>query len=229
MPKESRISDNAEIYKPRKQQTEKEKLRDMPMKKKLAYLWEYYRVPAFVTIAALALISYTIYTIASPKVDVKFNAIIMENPFDEQVLEDCKADFSEYLKLDPQKEKVDFNSSFYKPETMGEILTTYVAAQEIDVIIARESVFATYAYIGYFDRLSDQLPTDLYSSLTNQFYLSDTQENTEKNAYGIYLTDTALFKNHSISTDPYVLGIVTNSKHKENGVEFLRYLFQLFP
>jgi hypothetical protein len=71
MPKQSRLGDNAEIYQPRKNQSEKEKLSDMPFKKRVDYLWEYYRAPAFVIIVAAALVIYIIYTIFSPKAKIE--------------------------------------------------------------------------------------------------------------------------------------------------------------
>jgi ABC-type molybdate transport system substrate-binding protein len=75
------------------------------------------------------------------------------------------------------------------------------------------------------DKLSDQLPTDVYSSLTDNFYISDLEEDKQKSVYGVYLTDTKLFKENANNEDPYVLGIIANSKHKANTVEFIRFLF----
>ena len=112
---------------------------------------------------------------------------------------------------------------------MKQALTTFVAAAEVDVIIAPESEFESYAKLGFFDKLSDQLPTDLYSLLTDYFYISQLQEDPEKSVYGIYLSDTDLFKENANNTDPYIIGIVGNSKHKQNSIEFIRYLFHLYP
>ena len=78
---------------------------------------------------------------------------------------------------------------------------------------------------GYMDKLSDQLPTDIYSSLTDYVYVSATEEDAEKNVYGIYLTETKLFQENANNTDPYILGIIVNSGHKVNAVEFIRTLF----
>jgi hypothetical protein len=233
MPKQTKLGENAEIYQPRKKQTEREKLRELPTKKKITYLWEYYRVPAFVVIASVALISYIIYIMVSPKVETKLYAAIIDNTVNEQTLTEYQTAFAKHLNLDPKKEAVNFNSNFYfngaDEVTSRQVLTTYIAAKEVDVIIAPESEFKNFAYYGYLDKLSNSLPTDLYSSMTNRFYISDSQDDKEKNAYGIYLTDSDLFKNNTDNSDPYVLGIVVNSNYKDNAVEFIRYLFHLFP
>jgi predicted PolB exonuclease-like 3'-5' exonuclease len=105
MPKQSRLGDNAEIYQPRKVQSEKEKLSGMPMKKRLAYLWEYYRIMALSVVLGIGLVSYIIYTIVVPKADIQLNVIFVSNLIDEQVLEDYRSQLSEYLHLDSLKSR----------------------------------------------------------------------------------------------------------------------------
>jgi len=132
MPKHTVLGDSAEIYQPRKKQSEKEKLREMPFKKRFAYLWEYYKIHAFVFIAVVALISYIIYLIVTPKVEAKFYAALINNSISEQVLTDYQNDFSEHLNLDPKTERVDFNSTFYFNEASDyntrQVFSTYIAA-----------------------------------------------------------------------------------------------------
>jgi hypothetical protein len=231
MPKQTKLSEDAVIYQPREEQTEKEKLREMPPGKRLSYLWEYYRVHALIIVGVIALISYIIHSIATPDVETQFYAAMINSTIDTEVLAEYQADFADYLQIDPGTQSVEFNSTFYFNESneytmnMKQVLSTYVAAQEIDVIIAPESEFANYAYYGYMDKLSDQLPTDVYSSLTDNFYITDVEDDKQKSVYGIYLTDTKLFKVNANNEDPYVLGIIANSKHKANTVEFVRFLF----
>ncbi len=230
MPKQTRLGDTAEIYQPRKRQSEKEKLSEMPMKKKLAYLWYYYKIHALVIILTVAIISYFIYTVVTPKTDIRLNAVFLQNAIDDKVLEDYRLQLSDYLKVDKSKKQdIEFNTNFYDVGQALAPLNAFVAARELDVMIVPESEFENFAKNGFFDKLSEQLPTDLYSLMTNRFYITSQTDDTEKNAYGIYLTDTDLYKNNSVSTEPYVLGIVANSKHKDNAVEFIRYLFQQFP
>lgn len=230
MPKQTKLDEQAVIYQPRKQQTEKEKLRDMTFKDKLAYLYEYYKIHAAVAVAAIALIIYFIYEITTPDINPAFYAAIINSAVDPTKLDEYSTDFSEYLQLNPKRESVDLNDTFYMTNdsmtNSSQILTTYIAAKEVDVIIAPESDFKNYAYYGYCANLSDELPTDIYSSLTNNFYVSDTEEDTDKVAYGIYLSDTDLFNGATYNSEPYVLGIVSNYPHEDQTIEFIRYLFK---
>jgi hypothetical protein len=232
MPKQTKLGDDAQIYQPMKVQTEKEKLREMKtLKEKLSYLWEYYKLYAIGAVAVIALIIYIVYVILHPNPADRFYAAIIDNTIDEAIWEEYEADFAEHLELDLEKESIELNPSYYfsgdatYSANMQQAFSTYLGAGEIDVIIAPESTFHNYAYYGTCDKLSEQLPTDVYSSLTDYFYITDTEEDAQKGVYGIYLTDTTLFKDNADNTEPYILGIVPNAKNKENAVEFIRYLF----
>ncbi len=231
MPKETRLEEDAVIYQPRQKLTEKQKLKDMNFQDKIGYLWDYYRIHAIVIIGAIALISYIIYEIITPNIETQFYAAIINNSISDEVWEQYDAKFSEYLDLDPKTEDIQFNYNFYLNSnseytmSMQQALTTYIAAGEVDVIIAPESTFKEYAYHGFFEDISDQLPTDLYTSLADYVFISNTEELPEKNVYGIYLTDSKLFTEYANNSDPYVLGILSNAVHKENAAEFLRVLY----
>ena len=232
MPKQTRLDEKAAIYQPRKMQTEKEKLKDMPLRKKFSYLWEYYKLPGVVILAAISLTAYIIYLIITPNVYTKFNATILDSTVNIDAVAKYGQDFSEYLKLDPKTEIVvlndALNSSFGLDyaSNIQQTVSTYIAAQEIDVIIAPVTEFEGYAYSEYFAKLSDELPTDVYSELTDYFYITNVEGDPDKNAYGIYLTDSDLFKNATYEDEPYVLGIVANYQNKENTIEFIKYLFK---
>lgn len=233
MSKKTRLEEDAIIYQKHDKQSEKEKLKEMTFKKKMGYLWEYYRFHALFIIIMLAFISYAIYTFTKPKVENKLYTVIINNTVEPQIWDEYKEIITEYLDLDTLTEDLVLNYNFYfnsDPEyevNMRQAFVVYLAASEIDLIIAPMSEFSNYVDNGFLTPLSDQLPTDLYSSLADKFYLSDTKDNPKVAAYGIYMNDTKLYMEHSRPTedDPVLVGIVTNSAHKENSVEFIRYLF----
>ncbi len=231
MPKETRLEEDAVIYQPRQKLTEKQKLKDMTLQGKIDYLWEYYRIHAFVIVCAIAFTAYIIYEIITPDIETRFYAAIINNSIPEEVWEQYDTDFREYLELDPKTENIHLNHSFYLNSpgeysmNMQQALSTYIAAGEIDVIIAPESIIKDYVYYGFFEKITDQIPTDLYTSLTDYLFVSNTEEDAKKNVYGIYLTDTKLFSENANNTDPYVISILANAAHKENATEFIRMLY----
>lgn len=231
MQKKTRLEEDAVIYQPRQKLTEKQKLKDMSFQDKLSYLWEYYRIHAAALIGGIALLIYIIYEIVTPDIKTQFYAAIINNTIRDVVWEQYDADFTEYLNLDPETEDVQLNYNFYLNSegeygmSMQQALTAYIASAEVDVIIAPESTFRGYVYSGFFEKISDQLPTDLYTSLADYVFIASTEEDPAKNVYGIYLTASKLFTENANNTDPYVLGILSNSEHKENAAEFLRMLY----
>ena len=235
MPKQTRLDEqDALIYHPQKNQTEKEKLREMSFQDKLSYLWEYYKWYFIGAVAFIALVIYFVNGFLHPAVSPQFYASMINNPIDDQGLQDLQNDFTKHLQLNPKRECVELNTSInYNmggayTATMEQALTTYIASSEVDVIIAPESIFRKYAYTGTFKKLTDELPTDLYSSLTDQFYLCNTEDAKKvKSVYGIYLTNTKLYQKYANKKEPYVLGIIANSPHQENTIEFIRYLFEM--
>ncbi len=231
MPKQTKLSEDAEIYKPRQRLSEKEKLKNMSFQDRLSYLWEYYKVHAIVGIVVVALIIYIIHEIVTPNVETQFYAAILNNSIPEDVWDQYETKFFEQQEFDPTTEDVLLNPAFYFNSdaeyamNMRTVLTTYIGASEVDVIIAPESEFANYAYNDFFVDLSDQLPTDVYTKLADYVYVSDTSENPAEKVVGIYLTDTKLFSENANNNDPYIFGILQNSNHKENSIEFLKMLF----
>jgi hypothetical protein len=232
MPKQTRLSEDASIYQQRQELTEKEKLKDMSRGSKIAYLWEYYRFHALIILLVIGFAVYIIHNIATPKVETELYAAIINNTISDELWEQYQTEVSDYLKLDPKRQDVIMNRSFYfngdseYAMNMQTALVTYVSARQVDLIIAPESQFKQYTYNGYNDKLYDDLPTDLYSELTDDLYVTSTEDDPEENAYGIYLTGTKFFSENADNSDPYVLGIIANSDHKENAIEFIRMLFQ---
>lgn len=235
MPKKTRLGDDAAIYQQRNTEiSEKEKLKNMPWKKRLSYIWDYYKFYGLAILLGLIFLSYIIYVFVTPKVETKLHAAIIDNIISEEVWNEYDDKLTDYLELNPKTEDVFFNYQFYfngASEYSASLLQAFVirlSAAEIDVVIAPLSEFSKLVNDGIFDPLSEQLPTDLYSILTDKFYLSGTEDTPRVSAYGIYMTDTKLFREYSlIPTDnnPYLIGIVSNSKNKKNAIEFIRYIF----
>lgn len=232
--KESALDDNASIYAPREEKSEKQKLKDMNLSEKLSYFKSYYLAKTIIGLVVIGLAVYLIYTIASPKPDTVLDTAIVNYPFSDETVDKITTDMNERLKLDANKENIMIDASYYlgsgsdnSEYSIGtqQKLSTYMYAGELDVIIAPESLFQSYVTAGFFAKLTDILPTELLTTLSDSIFESTTEDTTVAGAYGIYLDNTDLFKESSNAADRPVLGILVNSKNSDNGVEFLKYLF----
>ncbi len=230
--KDTVLDESAEIYRQRKQQTEKQKLSEMTFKEKITYFNNYYRLTTIVVVAIVIGAAYFIYTILTPKPETVLYAAVVNSVIDDDTSAALQNDFGQKLGIDPKTQEINIDASFFLGDDSNEYalasqqkLVTYLYAGELDVIIAPESVFSNYANLGNFCKLSDQLPTDLCTALADSFYYSNTEEDSASSAYGIYLDGAKIYDNEETLTDRPVLGIVANSENKQNAAEFIRFLF----
>ncbi len=225
---------------------ERHNFKEMTIKQKISHLWEYYKLHGFIIILIVSFIIYGIYSASKPKINTSLYVAVVNNNLNEPVLDQITEETEAYLQLDTSKEKVFLNSIFYFNSDIAystnarRALITYVAASEVDIIIAPESEFANYAYNDFFHNLTNQLPTDLYTALANDFFISDTDYEEEKLPYGIYLHNAQYYNENyqfvresrpmdqteeEVIDEPYVLGIVGNSSNLNNSLDFIRYIF----
>lgn len=225
---------------------EKQNFKEMTVKQKFSHLWEYYKIHGLIIVLFVSFIIYGIYSASKPKIDTSLYVAVVNNNLAGPTLDQITEEAENYLHLDPDKEKVFLNSIFYfhsdndYSTNARRALITYVAASEVDIIIAPESEFANYAYNDLFHNLTNQLPTDLYTTLANDFYISDTEYEEEKLPYGIYLHNAKYYNENyyfvresrsmdqsdeEVTDEPYVLGIIVNSSNLNNSLDFIRYLF----
>ncbi len=230
------LDDTAEIYKPRAEQTEKQKMSEMTFKEKITYFNNYYRITTLVIIAVIIALAYLAYSILTPKPKTVLYAAVINSAVEEQTAASLQTDFGKKLGIDPKTQEIMIDTTYFfgDDDNVSEYsissqqkLGTYFYAGQIDVIIAPESAFANYAHLGNFSKLSDELPTYLCTTLADSFYYSETEDSTASSAYGVYLDGAKIYDKKGELIDKPVLGIVANSKYKQNAVEFIKFLFDL--
>lgn len=237
--KQTRIDDNASIYERRNPKSERQKLSEMNGREKWQYFKDYYFKKTVISVLLISLVGYFLYTVLSPKPETVLHIACANYQFSEEQIEQLEQEVADYLGINPNTQEVLFDPSYILSDfdySSAEKLSVLAFARELDVLIVPESKFQEYAFSGSLWSLSDQLPTDLYSALSDKFYLSQLRQDEEsyENAtgpsyvFGIYLDEVELFKNYP-TEDPPVLGIVLSGENNENAVEFIRYLFGLNP
>lgn len=253
--KQTVLDNSAEIYKQRQEQSEKQKLSNMTFQEKVTYFKNYYLAKTIIVLVIAALAGYFLYTVITPDPENVLYTAIVDYAIDEDTAATIQSDLEKKLNIDKDKQEILFDTSFYlggdttassssdgssaeaspavssdSQYTMAsqQKLITYLYAGEIDVMVAPESSFSQYAGIGYFSKLSDELPTDLFTALSDSYFYSATEDDASSGAYGIYLDGAKIYDNKGELIDKPVLGIVVNSEHKQNAIELVRYLFDLY-
>ena len=172
--KKGQWSVNAEIW-----AEQKEALQGMPLKKKLAYFWEYYRVHAIFAVAVIVISVSIISSIAGNK-PYSFNAIMLNSYFLDG--EQISADFSEYAGLNSERYEC-FIDTFtnLNIDEMGEQhiaalqrIMAQVMAADLDVIVSDGFHFINYAENLYFIDLRlvmDDAELARHAAAANVFYI----------------------------------------------------------
>ena len=215
---------------------EKGKLKDMSFKDKLWYIGEYYKFHIIFVIVAVIIIVSVITTVRENSKDEILNVVILnENvTLDTDAL---KEDFGQFIGFDSNSQRMFFDSSMYlNPD--GSItdesamayqakLVAMVAAKQLDVMIAPESLINMYSRdMGFMD-LEEALPDELFQKLTDEDRII-TAKDADGNTYaaaidigGTRITETAGFSNEH----PY-FSILINSGNLETVLQFLTYAFE---
>lgn len=234
-------------------------LKDGSFKQKLAYFWDYYKWHTIGTIAAVAMVISLVYNITHQRDEALYVAVLnsanllQDNSFTDQ--------FMEYAGINPDTESVTLDTSMDISFTeMTDIIVgsmekmmAYLAAAQLDIIIAGDELYEHYANEETFLDLRNVLTeeqleryqSDLYyvdralvvqiMEASNRMELDFSPEIPDPTKpelmedpipVGVYIDDSEkFFSSYYVSNgDRAVLGFVINAQHLDNAVTFLEYL-----
>lgn len=202
-------------------------------KERLSYFFYYYKVHVLLTVVIGAVVISTIVSLATKK-DIVLQVVYI-NGFPVENTETFMADFATTIPINPEKEEVLLDDSFYIAaenrstfdEQNQEKLFMMSAAGTVDVCVSDEAFFMELVKQGYLLDLSTVLTDEQMEQYQDRLFYYDSDENkTEgKEAVGIKITDAPkiMATNSFPNTDCYY-SIVVNSKHTDNALAFLEYL-----
>lgn len=238
--KETRLDDSAEIYKKREKLTERQKLSDMNTSEKWEYFKQYYLKKLLATLVIASFVGFLLYEVLSPKPDTVLNVAMVNYPLGEETLAKFENDIKEILNVDPETQNILIDATYDLKNydyASAEKLTTLAFAGELDIFIAPESQFIKYAFSNSLAPLTDALPTDVYSALSDRLFSCRTRLDDEEvpeeakgpeGVYGIYADELPMFAAYKgYMQDPPVIGIFVTSENTENAVTTIRHLFGL--
>ncbi len=158
---------------------EKQKAKNMSLKGKLSYFWDYYKIHTIVVIVAVFLITAIIRDISSAK-EYAFYGIYF-NAMQTFSADGQMEDFSGYLGIDTENYQALLDSSMYYSLTdlsettlaSSQKFAAMIHAGEVDIVVADEDVFANYAVNEIFYDLREILPEDLLEKYKDDIFYID--------------------------------------------------------
>ena len=168
---------------------ERESVKHKPLKDKISYVWEYYKLPIICVIAAIAIISSLFYSKVTEKEEVIsgliLNAGLYGSTSSQEDWAALSEDFLNTMNLSLKDYEVNLNTTLsfyvggenleqiYNPQNQMMILT-FVSAGTLDFISADTGTMISFAYQGYFKDLSELLSPEDYEAYKPYFlYIDD--------------------------------------------------------
>lgn len=199
---------------------------------KFKYYVYYYKIPVIVGIGVLVFLISLVHSIVTAKDTVLSVALLNAN---QEV--DYSLFLDEYFQTtdyDAGKTEMRIDASYcfydnysnYQNEQRFFVAT---AAEQIDVVIASKEIFEKYADMGYFIDLSKLMDADTYSKYSDMAHTTSLTEeyggNTEVSGLDITNWDCiSKLKWYEGGDEPVYIGIVCESKNKEQAIDFINYL-----
>ncbi|MDU6264853.1 MAG: hypothetical protein E6600_10160 [Anaerocolumna aminovalerica] len=208
------------------------KLKQMNIRQKIGYIWDYHKVYFFLLMLAALVVFYI-----ADALHQRSREIVLQGFFsnDDYNLFDAGAiaeDFGKYLNLN-SKQRVVFDDSLYiELDSASEYVVAsqgkisgYIAAKELDFIVTTPELVQHYStHIPLMD-LEDFLPNNLLSNLNEYLYYVEGMDSVKK-AYALDLSQSRFMKNTDYKGDTsYFLIIPSNVPASEALFSFVRYAF----
>lgn len=199
---------------------------------KFKYYVYYYKIPVIVGIGVLVFLISLVHSIVTAKDTVLSVALLNANqevdysPFMDEYFQTTDYDAGKTeMRIDASYCFYD-NYSNYQNEQRFFVAT---AAEQIDVVIGSKEIFEKYADMGYFIDLSKLMDADTYSKYSDMAHTTSLTEeyggNTEVSGLDITNWDCiSKLKWYEGGDEPVYIGIVCESKNKEQAIDFINYL-----
>lgn len=232
---------------------QKKKFKDMTLRQKWNYFWDYYKIPTLVIILVIIfLVTFTRDYIEGKKETMLYAVLIGANTLNDY--DQLSADFADYAGIDLSQKQVIFdtsvqpgNASYEMDMASTQKMMAMASAGNMDVIIAEETSFETYADAGYYMDLRNVLSAEQLAAYGDSVYYytydpaaakKEAEENgmeyeESKGPYdtlepvpiGIRFTSFQNLPKDTYRTGGnYVFSFCISSSHTDTALTFLQYI-----
>lgn len=210
------------------------KLKQMNIRQKIGYIWDYYKSYLFLLMLAALVVFFIADALHQRSREIVLQGFFSNddyNLFDARTISES---FGKYLNLNA-KQRVVFDDSLYvELDSSSEYVVAsqgkisgYIAAKELDFIVTTPELVQHYStHIPLMD-LEVFIPNDLLNSISEYLYYVEGMDPVKK-AYALDLSQSRFMKNADYKGDtPYYLIIPSNVQASEALFSFVKYAFDL--
>lgn len=211
--------------------------------KKLEFLWDYYKLPAAITVTLIFVICIFVHMLWDGQKPCRLRVCAVLNTDD-----DCSHWFREFekeIKKDGepgsievnQDQPFDYNNQYYYLHEL-EVMTT-VSSQRMDVAVCNADMYQYLLAINACLPLDTALPADLYESLSEKDMLDYNTANLQEDEngqvdisagidgyYAVNLNDTDFSDRYNQTDEQESLYavIISNTKNEKDSIALIRAL-----
>lgn len=210
---------------------ERGKLRELPFKKKIGYIWDYYKPLMAGIIGVIVVISIIVQTVKGGRIvtelSVAFvNCYVVQE--DEGGLHD---DFVEYSGLNGKNQEVSFDTTYTLDLAGTDQMTmanqmkiaAVIGAKSLDIMIMPEDIYENYLSMSAYADLEEILGEEFLEEYSDILRIDRQEEDTEDHVYGLRLTGNEKLKEF-YGTDTVILTVIANTDNRNNAEKFVQYV-----
>lgn len=157
---------------------EREKIKDQPFKKKLAYFWCYYKWFVIIGVLLVVAVVSTVYGILTRTTSALYGVVVNSMTLgDEDAL---MQDFTDYAGLDTNKYHAEINASLIIGSEVDEttlnssqFIMVYMAAQDLDFAVMEPDTFARFTYNDIYLDLRQCFSEEELDAMSDKLYYMD--------------------------------------------------------
>ena len=235
------LEEDASLFQAQEPKTEKQKWKEMNHTQRLQYIKDYYLFKYLAILALAICAGIFVWSAIKPQKETQIFFAVVHNmmlPEEKQELEQL---FAETFITDPKQQEICIDDSFPVSYESDAKLSTYLAANEIDVIVTNESHFQSLAKNGFFQDFNTFMPKFAKSHSKNLYWtdgsLDEPPEDsvidhtavssfTAEKAYGIDVSHCGLIRQSWHQEEKAILGITVNSSHPDHAAIAVQKLFR---
>lgn len=207
----------------------KEKFKTLSTKKKVEFIYDYYKLPIIAVLLGIIILSYTVYSIAT-KQDTYCNITYYGSNAGSEELSTIKDTLNERILSDNKKSTIFIESIFVSPDSnygddpaSTQAFAVKLAANEIDILLINKNYFNYFASQDMLLDLNSLTGFDSLSLSENDLIMAKDYSGNEK-LYGIKINNLNLLKDAIFDLDNTVLAIAISSQRNEQVLQVLKEL-----
>lgn len=206
------------------------KMKDVPKGQRLQFFKDYYLMKTIVFLLIVSTLIYLVVTIASPNKINLLNVAVVDEALDQDDVIEAENMLLDRYTDGNKNNVVTINDSYYSDNVSITKIQVEIMNRAIDVIIAPKDAFSKVSGYGYMQQIDDKYASyfDESSLYYTEGFGDDNLDNPsgkgEVLPYGVIIDSNSTYGKYLGLKEDSVIGVVVNSKNKENALDFLKLM-----